>query len=155
MSNKESFKSNSWLFLLFVLISFSLPLIRCQKFVPPENDTQISKHGDDESHYFGQNCMNCHYTEGRGEGWFSIAGSISGNHSSGMIKVYSDTSLAAIDSIEVDALGNFFTTNEFNFTEGLFFSTIDSTGVELTMTDKIFNGQCNLCHGVTQAPLTF
>ena len=98
--------------------------------------------------------MNCHYTEGRGEGWFSIAGSLNGNVNGALVHLYSDLSQAPIKTLEIDALGNFFTTDAFDFSGGVYVGIEDSNGAVELMGSKIFNGQCNLCHGVTTDALS-
>lgn len=137
------------LFALFILVSVGLGASQCQKWVPPENDPQNSKFDESESHYSGENCMNCHYTEGRGEGWFSIAGTVTGNYLNAQVHVYNDFNEPSIGTIEIDQLGNLFTTDTYDFSKGLFISVQPEGGTEEQMTDKITNGQCNLCHGVT------
>jgi len=143
------------LLLLFIGVSVILSTTRCQKWITPKNKTQISKHGSDESHYNGQNCMNCHYTEGRGEGWFSTAGTINGNYVGATVRLYDNWGPTPVATIEVDDLGNFYTTEEVDFTNGLNVLITDSNGVSKAMASNIFNGQCNLCHGVTQPVVSF
>jgi mono/diheme cytochrome c family protein len=103
----------------------------------------------------GDNCMNCHYTEGRGEGWFSAAGSVTGNSTAGMVYLYQEFGQAPVASIQVDAVGNFYTTETIDFSNGLRPALVNDQGVEQQMTGKIYSGQCNLCHGVTQSVLTY
>ena len=160
--NVKNFSSNlySRLLLVFVCLTIGLTFVRCDKWIQPENETQISTHGDDESidddHMFnGQNCMNCHYTEGRGEGWFSLAGTVSGNNSAGLVKLYDGITPSSFKTIEVDAAGNFYTTETIDFSNGLNVSITDDSGVEKFMSAKIYTGQCNLCHGVTTSKLTY
>jgi hypothetical protein len=160
--NKKNFSSYlySRLLLIFSCFIIALTLVRCDKWVQPENDTKISSHGDDESvdgdHKFnGQNCMNCHYTEGRGEGWFTLAGTVTGNNDVGIVNVYEDFTQAPIKTIEVDAEGNFYTTETIDFTNGLNVSIVDDNGNQQAMSAKVFNGQCNLCHGVTTSKLSY
>lgn len=150
----------SRLLLLFAIAVLGVSLVRCDKWVKPENETQISKHGDDESvdddHQFnGQNCMNCHYTEGRGEGWFTLAGSVLGNDTTGLVHVYQDFTQAPFTTIEVDAVGNFYTTDAIDFSNGVNVSIEDDNGNLQIMGAKIFTGQCNLCHGVTTSKLAY
>ncbi len=129
--------------------------MKCKKWTQGENETQISRHGDDEGHKKGQNCMNCHYTEGKGEGWFSIGGSVYGSIGEGIAYFYDDITLPAIDSLEIDADGNLFTTETVDFSNGLYVSVKSGNGTVKQMIGKIFNGQCNLCHGVTETIISF
>jgi len=146
MKKQMSFNINKVLFVVF--ISGASLLFACNK--QRNNETQISKSGDDESHYIGRNCMECHYTEGKGEGWFSVAGTIKGNFTNSLVHIYSDLDKTnKLKSIEVDALGNFFTTESVDFTNGVYPEVELNDGSILNHTIKLTNGQCNLCHGQT------
>ncbi|NRA12029.1 MAG: hypothetical protein HRT57_08770 [Crocinitomicaceae bacterium] len=161
MTNINSSYLFSRILMLFICTVIGLTLVRCDKWIKPENKTQISTHGDDESidddHMFnGENCMNCHYSEGRGEGWFSAAGTVIGNNNNmGTINLYQNFGQAPVASIEVDAVGNFYTTETVDFTNGLNVSIVDDQGIELQMSGKIYSGQCNLCHGIITNPLSY
>ena len=136
------------------LISACLLVVACQKFYPPDNNQQISKHNEDESHNNGQNCMNCHYQAGNGEGWFSVGGTAYGNYQSGYVDLYTDQSLRTlVMSLEIDQLGNFYTTEAIDVTsEGLVVGVRDAQGNVELMNDPIEHGQCNLCHGTVIEP---
>lgn len=116
------------------------------------NSVQISRKNSDDSHYYGQNCVDCHYTEGPGDGWFTLAGSVSGNSNSSTIELYTgpNGSGTLVDIIEVDRLGNFYTTNYIDFSKGLYTALRESNGKREHMEDQIFYGQCNLCHGAQE-----
>lgn len=151
---------NVQLFVLFGAVCIFLITFGCQKWVRPDNTPQISKHGDDDSvdddhMYNGYNCMNCHYSEGRGEGWFTAAGTINGNPGNGFVRIYKDFNQSPIAVLEVDVHGNFYTTNDIDFNGGLFVDMVDANGQVEQMNGKIFNGQCNLCHGVSTGSLNF
>lgn len=147
--------------LLFAGISIILIISQsCQKWVTPENKQATSEWGgddsvDDDHHYNGQNCMNCHYSEGRGEGWFTVAGTVFGNPGDGVVRIYRDPNLAPVAEIQMDAFGNFYTTNALDFSGGLYVMIEDQNGQQKFMGDKITTGQCNLCHGVTTEQLSF
>jgi hypothetical protein len=54
--------------MLILFISLMILFISsCKK---NENETKISSNGDSESHNMGQNCMSCHVSGEKGEGWF-------------------------------------------------------------------------------------
>jgi len=134
---------------LVVLFFLTLLMTSCDKFFIPENDSEISKFSEDESHEFGNNCMDCHHSAGAGEGWFSLAGSVKGDNKKATIELLYDTLSEPIHKIEVDELGNFYTTNKIDF------STPYTVGVRKKndgvryMHSTITVGQCNLCHGAT------
>ena len=154
MSNSSNHLTNRLLltvFLLAIVFSFT----ECKKWMQGENETRISRHGDHQGHKKGQNCMNCHYTEGKGESWFLIGGSVYGNIGDGTAYFYKDTLSPAIDSLEIDADGNLFTTKTVDFSNGLYVSVKSGSGTLKQMPKKVFNGQCNLCHGVTQSKISF
>ena len=137
------------------LIAIGLSFVECKKWTQKNTDTQISTHGDNEGHKKGQNCMNCHYTEGNGDGAFSIGGSIYGNVGDGMLYLYTDWTSPAIDSVEIDADGNVYTTEPVDFSNGLHVALRSGSGTLRYMNEKITNGQCNLCHGVTEEKISF
>ena len=125
----------------------------CERFVLPENETSISKFTEDESHEFGKNCMDCHYSAGRGEGWFTLAGSVGGNANLASIELI-DTVNGLVKNIEVDKHHNFYTTEVIDFSTGLKVGIRSETGEIKYMNDHITVGQCNLCHGATALNLS-
>lgn len=155
-----SFSYSKALF-LFVLTAVGLyTLDSCQKWVRPSNERTISTFGDDESvdddhQYNGYNCMNCHYTEGRGTGWFSVAGTIFGNPGDAVVRVYNDVNQNPIMEVQADMHGNFYTTDDIDIKSGVFVSVQPVNGPEEFMEDKIFTGQCNMCHGVSTSKLSY
>jgi len=121
-----------------------------------KNESKVSKIGDDESHHNGENCMNCHTTGGKGEGWFNIAGSIyktdkKSVNPNGKIYLYTlpNGQGSLKYTIEVDALGNFYTTENINFETGLYPVHVNNTGNLKYMQSSIISGQCQSCHNVS------
>lgn len=137
---------------LLAVVLFAFGIYSCEergKDIP-----QISTFSSDESHYHGRNCVDCHYSEGSGYGWFTVAGSISGNPSQTTVELYTspDGGGTRVGRIEVDRLGNFYTTDRIDFGSGLYV-TVRSPGEVEHMEDKIIFGQCNLCHGSLEEPI--
>jgi len=132
---------------IIALVFFSFMtfwLIACSK---SKNYIKISEHGQGRSHNTGQNCMNCHYQEGPGAGWYSLAGSVSGNYQNHSIRVFDALSQDLLATVEVDLLGNFYTTESINFSNGTTVDIVDGQGqVIKAMSTIVTNGQCNLCH---------
>ena len=124
-------------------------LFACQKFVLPDRNQDSSKHNEEESHNKGQNCMTCHYSAGWAEGVFTVAGSLYGNTDNANVELYRDINEAPIKTIEVDLLGNIYTPDDVDFSNGLHVGVRNQQGDIEFMEDKIFNGQCNLCHGTS------
>lgn len=136
---------------ILLYLSMLLILNACDDdfFEKNEFEEMTSEHGEDESHENGKNCMSCHYTEGDGEGWFSLAGTVYAddydkfNHAKIVLE---DQQSNVLKIVEVDELGNFYTTDEINFAKGLKVS-IDFNGKIIPMNSSLYVGQCNLCHG--------
>lgn len=132
---------------LFIFAMFSAWMISCSK---AEGETNISTHKEDESHYKGDNCMNCHYQDGAGEGWFSIAGSVYGNYQNHTVLAYDALTQELLASVEIDKLGNLYTTEDVDFKNGIAVHIINSLGDTIrSMSTIVTNGQCNLCHDGT------
>ncbi len=154
-------KSNIYLIITFGLFIAGIGCEESNFLKKSENESQVSKRGDDESHNEGQNCMNCHYTEGKGNGWYTIAGTLyadslgSSVNPNGTIRLFTGPSGTGklILSIEVDARGNFYTTDPVDFSNGLYPSVINTSGISLYYDTPISIGQCNLCHSTIQSKL--
>ena len=140
---------------LATLSCIILSIIVFQSCSHINRETNISSHGDTESHNAGQNCMECHKNGGQGEGAFSVAGTVyqknsSATYPNATIRLYTGQNAtgALKATIEVDGLGNFYTTESIDFSAPLFPSV---TGTETEhMTQGLVLGQCNSCHGVTE-----
>lgn len=136
--------------LSFIFILF----ISCEK--EGKNETSVSSNNTSQSHHTGQNCMSCHKSGGEGEGWFIVAGSVYKSDlqsiaANGTVNLYSGPGGTGIlvASIDVDNLGNFYTTQSVSFTEGVYPSVQNNAGTEYFMSEKITSGACNSCHGKT------
>jgi len=119
------------------------------------NSVVVSAFNSSKSHRVGENCMNCHVLSGSGDGVFSTAGtvyneSLSSPLPNSTVRIYSsaDSDEAPLYVIEVDAKGNFYTTESINFGEGLY-TSVQGSGAEIFMESAVTNGSCNSCHGVT------
>ncbi len=139
-----------------IIVTIILYSTSCEDFLEnrrPENEYTESSFNEDESHEYGKNCMDCHYSAGFGEGWFSLAGSIGGANSKARVELYNDTTLNPVYKIEVDRKGNFYTTSSINYTNGIFVGVRNNNDSVRYMKSKIFFGQCNLCHGKIEKTL--
>ncbi|MCF8461627.1 MAG: hypothetical protein K9G46_12965 [Flavobacteriales bacterium] len=133
----------------------------CEKLEGEENEANISEFGDDDSHYHGRICMDCHARSGSGEGWFTVAGSMERNSGNSLIELYRYKNGPMVMSIEVDDESNFFTTEPIDFSDGLVVAVRSPSGELEWMDDneddhpdvgnngEIYSGSCNTCHGVT------
>jgi len=119
------------------------------------NETKISTFHDNESHLMGNDCITCHVKDGGGEGWFTAAGTV---YDTALVNTYPNLTIDLysgingtgdlIKTIEVDGKGNFYTTKKIDFTNGLYPTVTNETGVKQNMQIPTTSGACNSCHGV-------
>jgi hypothetical protein len=119
------------------------------------SETKISTFNADESHKVGKNCMVCHVAGESGEGWFTVAGTVfdsafSSTYPNALVHLYTGPNSTGTlkATIEVDGLGNFYTTEHIDLSNGLFPTVVGNVG-STYMLGAITTGQCNLCHGAT------
>ena len=100
--------------------------------------------------------MECHKNGGKGEGAFKVAGTVYQDNNDNVypnatVKLYTGPEATGDlkATIEVDGLGNFYTTEFIDFSVPLYPSITGSTSTE-HMPDGIVVGQCNSCHGVPE-----
>lgn len=125
---------------------------------PALNVANISAAGEARSHNMGLNCMGCHQTHGPGRGLFTAAGTLYGPNGAplpggGSIELRTgpqgggELALA----LEVDANGNFFTTETLPFPdESLFPFVRAADGGTAFMPFPTISGACNHCHTGSQ-----
>jgi len=126
-----------------------------------EDEIMYSEYGDDESHQTGNTCQNCHVAGGSGEGIFTIAGSVyqadgTTVNPNTTIKIYSGSNGSGdlLATIEVDGEGNFYTTQDMDWTGGRYVSASSATNEEF-MQSQVTSGSCNSCHdGASMARIT-
>ncbi|WP_455375374.1 hypothetical protein [Kaarinaea lacus] len=130
----------------------------------PVLQTRISQHNTTISHTDtrrGRNCMECHY-EGNNSIVYTIAGTVyqlddfTAVYPNATVKFYSGVNGggALLATLEVDANGNFYTTEPMELTTGVY-PMIEGTAGEtpLHMGNFITHGQCNSCHGNSTLPI--
>jgi hypothetical protein len=151
-------KINLVLFALLISVSTVLTITSCKK-KSKCNEIKISFSGSDESHNFGQNCLQCHKSGGEGEGCFTVAGSVSNSSltsplSSGTVSFYSAPNGGGtlMQTVEIDAKGNFHTTDAFEIS-GLYPAITGSNGITHYMSSSPSTGACNSCHGSSTTKL--
>jgi hypothetical protein len=144
----------SGLIFMFVVFMFSV-MVSCENDDDDNegNDAMSSSYNDNESHNAGQNCMSCHSSGGKGEGNFTIAGTVYNASGSAVspnatVKLYTgpNGTGSLVKTIEVDGKGNFYTTNSIDFGTGLYVTVTGKSGSVSTMSSSINTGQCNSCH---------
>ena len=117
------------------------------------NASNTSKYNDNESHNMGQNCMNCHKSGGQGEGWFTAAGTM---YKADLVTLQPNSTVYLytgangtgnlVATLEVDAKGNFYTTNAIDFSGGLYPAAKGPSGTMHYMSQVTRTGACNGCH---------
>lgn len=135
---------------VFVLLSSSLIFLSdCKK---ESNKTNISSHGESDSHNMGKNCMECHNSGGSGEGSFTVAGTaydstLAHTYANVTVKLYSQQNAGGslIATIVGDANGNFYTTENINVGAGAYPIVYGANGSKY-MHSQITSGACNSCH---------
>ena len=142
---------NRKLFLLVAL--FAASMIAFQSCDRDENETKISSFTSNESHKAGENCMACHVSGGDGEGFFKVAGTVYNEQNTSVypgatIKLYDgpNSTGTLVASIQVDENGNFYSTEDIDFSSGLYPSVVGSNSTE-HMPSATTTGACNSCHG--------
>jgi hypothetical protein len=144
-------------FAVFVFCLFASIIIYSCTHV---SGTYVSTNGSMAGRSMKGNCMDCH-KKGATQGGFSVGGTVFNSaggdrYPNGNVKLYSalDINGKAIDStlvatIEVDGIGNFYTTHPIDLSQGVYAVVVSSQGLQQTMSDPITNGSCNSCHGVS------
>lgn len=122
----------------------------------------VSAAGSAQSHHMGESCTTCHQAKGPGKGRFTLAGTLydaSGVRvNGGKVTLSSAPGGAPLHTIEVDALGNFFTTRDVGLDTGSLFVAVEHAdgSKRATMPFPTLSGACNHCHtgthGVRLAP---
>ncbi|MDX1684218.1 MAG: hypothetical protein R3275_03220 [Saprospiraceae bacterium] len=138
-------------YLVFVLIIGLGGLLSCSKSDDGPS-IRASEYGKEKSHNAGMNCMQCHES-------FTVSGTIyNGDFSS----VYPNSTVYLLSepdadgdtllTIEVDAKGNFYTDQEFDFGSTVY-TSIRGNDSTIYKPFPVANGACNSCHGNTADPI--
>lgn len=149
-------------FVLMGALAAALTVSGCEGLFGEDNSTNISANFQSRSHNMGRNCMQCHTSGGEGEGWFTAAGTAyksDGRTTSpnGKVELWTgkDGTGVLVTTIQVDARGNFFTTESIDYGSGLYPKVISATGASKSMPSSITEGRCNNCHDTfTEARIT-
>lgn len=122
---------------------------------PKLDVANVSKHGETRSHNLGRNCMECHQAHGPGRGRFTVAGTLYDEttrapSANGVLELKASPAADAkvVLTVEVDALGNFFSTEPLPFPDTPLFPTLRSAdgSKRNAMPFPTINGACNQCH---------
>lgn len=115
---------------------------------------EASVHGSSRSHNMGKNCQSCHRPDGEvcwligGTAYDSLSGSTSSNVTVRLYTQPNDSGELRL-TLEGDALGNFYTSEDPDLSAGLYPTVTTANGHTSRMEQSIRTGACNSCHGVT------
>lgn len=141
----------------YLVIALTLSVIIFQACHKGKKVTNISAKGSSKSHNIGKNCMTCHTSGGEGAeaGWFQTAGTVYDSvqntiNPNATVYLYTGPNGTGTlkHTIQVDDLGNFYTTEAIDFGSGLYPAVQGNTQTKY-MFSTITTGQCNSCHGST------
>ena len=141
--------------LWFVLLT-CFALVNLWNCTSDESRDLSSTRFSTQSHRAGRDCMDCHKIGGDGVGHFVVAGTVYSTRDTskvlpnGYIKFFATDDRTGTPQfvVEVDGYGNFFTTDNFEFTK--FYAThANVSGGMSSMIAKPSSGACNSCHGIS------
>lgn len=137
-------------FTIFILIALVTIFSQCAK------KSKTSQHGSAKSHYLASDCMSCHNGD-KAKEVFTVAGSVlnesrTAKQNNATIKLYTKIKATGklVATLYSDEMGNFYTTQKIDFSQGLFVTLLGTPGVpeDTKHMDKpLFTGNCNSCHG--------
>jgi hypothetical protein len=143
----------------FTLIATAIVAYSCTHV----SGTYISAHGSLAGSSMSGNCMDCHKT-GFDKGGFIVGGTVftadgSNKNPNGTVYLHSlapdsTGTDSLIATIEVDGVGNFYTTHFYDLSQGVYPSVTSSSGNKAFMTEPTTSGACNSCHGLSTAVIT-
>ncbi len=132
-------------------------------FTMTEETQVISKPNTKKSHEFGNDCMSCHKKGGSAKSIFMVSGSVLDEarakiYKNPVVKLYTERKGQGelVATILGDALGNFYSTENIDFSIGLYPTLVGTNGVAEPikhMSRPIFSGSCNSCHGPKEEKL--
>lgn len=124
------------------------------------NLTASSSHNSTAGHNMSGACQSCHISGGSGPGWWIVAGTVYAQdkfavNPNGTIYFYSgpNGTGTVVATLEVDANGNFYTTNSILPAAGAYPQIKSVSGNVQDMPQLCTSGNCNACHGVTTSKI--
>lgn len=151
-------KTTTSILISFFFLAAIFAFNGCSKDDDGENTPLTSAHNQTLSHNNGQACISCHKSGGSGKGWFNVAGSVykadlTVPDLNGTVYLWSGMGGTGnlVATIEVDGLGNFFTTSSVLPGSGAYPQIKGSSGNYRSMPMMTTTGNCNACHGVSVA----
>jgi cytochrome c553 len=139
------------LFVIPISMLLAVVLFSCEKEGACD-EYNVSEINGDDSHNFGNNCMQCHQAGGEGEGCFITAGSVKDSSltapaTSGQVEFYTlpNGGGTLMYTLQIDSKGNFYSTEAMSVT-GLYPAIKNANGTHY-MGSSLSTGACNSCHG--------
>ena len=136
---------------IFILSLFSILIC----FIISCTIESISATDSKNSHHTGENCMKCHYSGGDGKGIFTVAGTVYNSQKTDPVQnptiyLFSQPNGGGNLILELngDLNGNFYTTQNINFLNGLY-PAVSRIGSLKYMTGTVTSGACSSCHSVS------
>lgn len=115
--------------------------------------SKSSAYGGTESHNVGKACLGCHNTGGGNDFWWTVAGTV---YKTGETDLNPNSAVYLFSgrqpdgklllTLQVDSKGNFYTTQNIDFSKGLFPAVKSISGDVRYMPDSAVSGNCNDCH---------
>ena len=143
-------------FILLILLLQLLLTLGCDSTNDDDDDdngTKISLHNTNDSHRPGQACLNCHNVGSTNEYQFRLAGTVynlteTDVYPNATIHLYTSANANGdlVASVEVDALGNFYTTQSIDWGNGGLYPVVESNQATRYMSTPTTEGNCNGCH---------
>ncbi|HEV7779650.1 MAG TPA: hypothetical protein VGO58_00210 [Chitinophagaceae bacterium] len=141
-----------YMVMIVLVASATLFLLACGK------NYNTSKHGGNKSHLSGALCITCHAPGGKAKETFTVSGTVYDEsrlkvQQRSVVKLYTRAKARGklIATLYTDDLGNFYTTQKIDFTQGLYPTLSGTPGARKStrhMSKGITSGDCNSCHGM-------
>jgi len=149
--------------LFLLILALVVATFVVSAFTIVEEPQVTSKPNIKKSHEFGNDCMSCHKQGGTAKSIFMVSGSVLDEarakiYKNPAIKLYTERKGQGelVATILGDALGNFYSTENIDFSIGLYPTLIGTDGAAEPikhMSRPIFSGSCNSCHGPKEEKL--
>ena len=118
-----------------------------------DNNSKTSLHDTRDSHRPGQACLSCHNVGGSNDYQFRLAGTVynlieTAVYPNATIYLYTGANATGnlVATVDVDALGNFYTTQSINWGSNGLYPMVTSSQGARAMSMPTSDENCNDCH---------
>jgi hypothetical protein len=153
----HSYMRKVYLVVLILAVSVGILFVACKQ------SYKASQHGEAKSHKQGTLCMSCHTPGGSAKDVYLAAGTVYDEvrlkpQGKAVIKFYTEPKAQGklVATLKADELGNFYTTEKLDFSQGLYPTLIGTPEAKENikhMNRKVFRADCNWCHGIGEESL--